>query len=217
LNLISKNDLIKFKGFLTHSGHTYLAKSKSEILNIHKDTISKMSALKERYKVDYPELLVSIGDTPSCSLAEDFEGVDEIRPGNFVFYDVMQFKLGSCKVEDIAVAMACPVIARHPERNEIVIYGGAIHFSKEYILDENKNKNFGLIVSINDETWSEPIEGAYLSSLTQEIGIIKANKNFVEAINVGTLIGVLPVHSCLTANCMKSYTTFNNEVINVFS
>jgi len=33
--------------------------------------------------------------------------VDEIRPGNFVFYDLMQYRIGSCSVGQIAVAMAC--------------------------------------------------------------------------------------------------------------
>ncbi len=76
-------------------------------------------------------LKLSVGDTPGCSLLPDFPGVDEIRPGNFVFYDAEQLEIGSCASNQIAVALACPIVARHPERNEVVLYGGAIHLSKE--------------------------------------------------------------------------------------
>ena len=67
-----------------------------------------------------------MGDTPAATLCTNFNGVDEIRPGNFVFYDLMQHSLGVCAIEDIAVKMVCPVIAKHVSRNEIVIFGGAV-------------------------------------------------------------------------------------------
>ena len=92
---LAKSNRLKFKGFITHSGHTYSADSQEEILDIYKDTVEKMNYLKDRYREAWPELIISIGDTPSCSLVEDFTGVDEIRPGNFIFYDLMQFSLGS--------------------------------------------------------------------------------------------------------------------------
>ena len=83
---------LDFKGFLGHSGHTYYCKSKEEILTIHNKSLETMRQLRERYSEKYPDLLISIGDTPGCSLAANFSGTDEIRPGNFVFYDLMQLE-----------------------------------------------------------------------------------------------------------------------------
>ena len=51
----------------------------------------------------------------------------------------------SNSVEQIAVAMACPVVAVHKERNEVVIYGGGIHFSKERLEDEKEGTIYGRI------------------------------------------------------------------------
>jgi D-serine deaminase-like pyridoxal phosphate-dependent protein len=210
---LSTSGRLKFKGFLTHSGHTYSADSQEEILDIYKDTVEKMNGLKDRYKETWPELTISIGDTPSCSLVDDFTGVDEIRPGNFIFYDLMQYSLGSCTLEQIAVVLACPVVGKSLQRNEVTIYGGAVHFSKDFLYKSNGEHLFGYIVRISEKEWSKPIAGAYLANLSQEHGIIRAPREIIEMINIGDVLGVLPVHSCLTANLMKGYITLEGEVI----
>ena len=96
-----------------------------------------MRNLKEKFIKKFPKLIVSVGDTPSCSVAENFLGVDEIRPGNFVFYDLTQNMIGSNNISQVAVAMACPIVALHKDRQEIVIYGGGIHFSKDKMVEKN--------------------------------------------------------------------------------
>jgi D-serine deaminase-like pyridoxal phosphate-dependent protein len=213
LDFISRSNRLKFKGFLTHSGHTYTADSREEILDIYKDTVRKMNYLKEQYREAWPELTISIGDTPGCSIAEDFAGVDEIRPGNFVFYDLMQYSLGTCTLEQIAVALACPVVGKNVQRNQIIVYGGAIHFSKDFLYKSSGERIFGYVVRLSEKEWSKPVPGAYLASLSQEHGIIHATKEFIEEIKIGDILAVLPVHSCLTANLMKGYLTLEGEVI----
>lgn len=146
LEKLKENNHLAFKGFLTHTGHTYGARSTNEIFSRHFDALLKLKKLKNHYKKDYPNIEISIGDTPSASICGNFDGVDEIRPGNFVFYDLMQHKLGVCEIDDIAVRMMCPVVAKHVSRNEIVIYGGAIHFSKETILNTDGKPSFGKMI-----------------------------------------------------------------------
>ena len=213
LNKTKNSELINFRGFLTHAGNTYQAKSRKEISDIHFDSIQKMQKIKVYFRNDFPELQISIGDTPSCTLLEDFHGVDEIRPGNFVFYDLMQKNLGVCSNEQIAVVVACPVIARYPERNEIIIYGGAVHLSKEYLLHEDGSKMFGKIVKFNENKWTEPLSGMYLSSLSQEHGTIKVDSSGFDKIRIGEVVGILPVHSCLTANLHKFYLTLSGNIL----
>ena len=33
------------------------------------------------------------------------------------------------------MVIACPVVALHPERKEVIIYGGAVHLSKDNYTD----------------------------------------------------------------------------------
>jgi len=215
LKSLSTSPKIQFVGFLTHSGHSYAAKSKNEIISIHNDTLKKTGIIKERYKKDFPSLIISIGDTPSCSVCNDFSSVDEIRPGNFIFYDVMQYYIGSCTLDQIAVSVACPIVSINNLRNEFVVYCGAIHLSKESISDQNGKNIFGLVVEYNEIGWGKPITDTYISSLSQEHGIIKTTPEFLSKIKTGKIIGILPVHSCLTVFQLKKYLTTSGEDIDI--
>ncbi|MEA2105089.1 MAG: alanine racemase [Candidatus Cloacimonadota bacterium] len=210
---LNHNSLLKFKGFLTHSGQMYDVSSKAEILKIHNETIEKLLAIKNKF-TNSDDLILSIGDTPSCSIADSFPGIDEIRPGNFVFYDIMQEQIGSCEFSQIAVTLACPVVSKNADRNEIVVYGGGSHLSKEYIRRSSDNeKVFGYIVKFDANSWSEPIPDSYVCRLSQEHGIVKISDTEFQNIQIGDVIGILPVHSCLTANLMKKYLSLDGEVI----
>lgn len=213
LEMIQKSPLLQFKGFLSHTGHTYQANSTHDIHSRHFDALLKMKALRSRYINEWPEMIISLGDTPSCSICDNFDRVDEIRPGNFVFYDLMQFKLGTCKLSDIAVRMVCPVVAVHPSRNEVVIYGGAVHFSKESITNIDGKPLYGRIV-VNDNGNKILLdEKNYLHSLSQEHGILKTTPRELRFFKPGLLVEIIPVHSCLTANLMKEYLTDEDEII----
>jgi len=139
LALSRDSDRLNFIGFLGHAGQTYKCRSREEINNVHNEALSKLVEVKQRFLSEYPNIIASYGDTPSCSVAEDFNGIDEIRPGNYAFYDLMQVQIGSCNYLQIAVAMACPVVAIHKEQNELIIYGGGIHFSKDRMQEDGKN------------------------------------------------------------------------------
>jgi len=211
LDLLKSSKRLIFLGFLSHAGHTYHAKSTEEIETIMSDSIRKLLALKTFLRTDFPLLQISYGDTPSCSIAKGFDGIDEIRPGNFVFFDEMQHQLGVCKREDIAVALACPVVAKHSGRNEIVIHGGAVHLSKESITDETGENYYGIAVALNNYNWNVSDVIGKVTKLSQEHGIIKPDD--IDKIKIRDMIAVLPIHSCLTANLMKEFTTTNGQII----
>ncbi|OPZ96846.1 MAG: D-threo-3-hydroxyaspartate dehydratase [Bacteroidetes bacterium ADurb.Bin408] len=198
LKLLNKNKHLSFKGFLTHAGHTYTAGSPKKITAIYNHAFKVMNALKNKYIGDYPELVISYGDTPSCSIVQTLNKFDEYRPGNFVFYDVMQKYIGSCTNNDIAVVLACPVVSINKQRNEIVVHGGAIHLSKDYII-KNDTPVFGEMVLFDGDKWFIHEGNAFVRSLSQEHGIIKGNERLCRKIKPGHVVGILPVHSCLSA------------------
>lgn len=213
LEISEDSDKLKFKGFLGHAGHTYHCSSKEEIIEIQKKSLNEMQMLKKRYVEIYPDIIISTGDTPGCSISEDFSGTDEIRPGNFVFYDLMQLQLGSNAEEDIAVAMACPIVSIHKERNEMIIYGGGIHFSKESCENEADGIIFGKVVENKTDGWGNFIPGMYIKSLSQEHGIVTVPEEEISKYKIGDILMILPVHSCMTADCIKGYVTFDDRKI----
>ncbi len=217
VQIISKSKKLSLAGLLTHAGHTYHATSIEKIKAIYRDTIDKLYELKLFLRrKGYEGILLSIGDTPACSVVSDFSEVDEIRPGNFVFYDVTQYLLGSCKEEHIAVALAAPVVAKHPTRGEIVVHGGAIHLSKDSVKLEDGTPIYGLVSlpkDSKDNPWGKSLKDSYVKSLSQEHGVVKIRKDYFDKINIGDIIFILPVHSCLTANLMRSYLSTEGRVI----
>lgn len=212
LNKIDTNPYINFIGFLGHAGHTYNCRTKQDIIEIHKKSLDIMNNLKQKYIIQFPNLIISLGDTPSCSVAENFSGVNEIRPGNFVFYDLTQNLIGSNSTSQIAVAMACPIVALHKNRSEIVVYGGGVHLSKDR-LNDKEGLVFGRVVRKTENGWGDLVPNTYVKSLSQEHGIISVPKDEINNYKIGDYLMILPVHSCTTSNLMKSYSTFDGQEI----
>ena len=158
------------------------------------------------------DLQISVGDTPGCSLLPAFHDVDEIRPGNFVFYDAEQLEIGSCSQGQISVALACPIVAVHPDRDEVVLYGGAIHLSKEAFLHEGK-PSYGLAALPSDTGWGELLPGCSISRVSQEHGILSVPHSMLTSFKPGDLVMVIPTHSCLTAHLMRRYLTLDGHTI----
>lgn len=209
------SDKLQFTGFLSHAGHAYHTNAITDILKIRNDENLAMLQLKAHYIGSHPDIIASIGDTPSCSLVDHFSGIDEIRPGNFVFYDLMQLSFGSCSPGQIAVAVACPVVALHKNRNEMVIYGGGVHLSKDMI-QINQNSVYGQVVEKEGDDWGNPISEMIVKRLSQEHGIVSLPEKQHGKYNIGDLVYVLPVHSCMTADIYSQYITTEGKAIERF-
>ncbi|MCF1752303.1 alanine racemase [Mariniradius sediminis] len=210
LRTAKKSDKLKFRGFYLHAGHTYYEKDKEAVYD---QTRAALGMLKAKYRSEYPKLVTRTGDTPGCAVMEDFGDIDEMGPGNFVFFDMMQVALGSCTREEVAVALAVPVVDIQKERGEILVHGGGVHLSKDYLPEPDGGKNFGEVVFLTETGWTIPKERSFLKSISQEHGLIKASSELLKSVKIGDVLGILPIHSCMTADCMESYLSIGGEVI----
>jgi D-serine deaminase-like pyridoxal phosphate-dependent protein len=208
---IRRTPNLSLAGVLTHASQTYRASNKAEATAVYEEVTPRLQGVQRLLRQQGIDALISIGDTPGCSLVDSFAGVDEIRPGNFVFYDLMQWEIGACTEDEIAVAVACPVVAKHPDRRQLILYGGAVHFSAQFLYDENKRPLFGRLTHLTENGWSPVIPGANLVALSQEHGIAQVEQPFFDSVQVGDLVAVLPVHSCLTVDLLPYYLTLDGE------
>jgi len=199
-----RGSLLTLRGVLTHAGHSYKEHTAEAVRALYDETVVRLSHVRGRLAAaGYDGLELSLGDTPCCSLVEDFSAVDEIRPGNFPYYDVMQAEIGSCGLDDIAAVVACPVVSTYPARNQVVIYGGGVHLSKEFITDRQGRKNFGWLALPTDSGWEVLLDRSYVTSLSQEHGVLQVDAADFDRLRVGDLVLVLPVHSCMSADLLK--------------
>lgn len=204
---------LTFKGVLMHAGHSYSARSQEAILDIHQRCMQHVEWLHRCLDQDFPDLIFSYGDTPTCSVAKAFPGIHELRPGNFVFYDMAQVQIGSCTVDQVAVALASPVVGKQADDQTVILYGGGIHLSKDRITIEDGQRNFGRMVRFTSTGWDVLPPHCYLKSISQEHGVAVLDNEVFKTIEVGDILGILPVHSCMTADLMKSYQTDEKEII----
>ena len=214
IELITKTNNLSFSGFLTHAGHSYKAKP-SEIELLNAMAIFEVVELKKRWINRFPQITISYGDTPTSVLASNFDGVDELRPGNFTFFDMQQSSRGVCSPSSIAVALVCPVIAVYADECKAVIWGGAVHLSKDSYLLRSGEASFGAVCNVNsDLSWSSPIDGLFLESVSQEHGVVRAkNSQLLRNLKEGDLVAILPAHSCLTADTMGEYLVLGEGMV----
>ena len=215
MRIANRSDKLNFKGFYIHAGHTYHA-DPAGIHRIHEQTKSALKMLKDKYFDEFPSLTTRIGDTPSCSLESDFDGVDEIGPGNFVFYDLTQVHIGSCNKSDIGIALAAPVVDIKKTKHEILIHGGGVHLAKDVLTYPDGSQNFGEVVVFNGQGWDIPETPSFLKSISQEHGLVNATDELLSKVKVGDIIGILPVHSCMTADCMRGFLGLSGEKLDHF-
>ncbi len=219
-SVVRQSPFLNLKGILVHDGHTYSAAGPKEVRAIFETSFRSLSGALEVLKArGFPGLELSIGDTPTCSVLESFPApISEIRPGTFIFYDLTQAAVGVCRIDDIAAAVACPVISKHPERGEIILYGGGVHISKEFLRNKDGSTYYGRISRLNEHQtgWMNPLPEVSLISLSQEQGIIRGSSLFIESVELGDTLIVLPIHACLTANLYEDFQVLGEGTISKF-
>ncbi len=133
---------------------------------------------------------VSLGSTPTAIFAGEVDGVTEIRPGTYVFYDRMQARLGACSLEECAATVTVTVVSR-PSEDLVIIDGGSKTFATDVPPDKKplNLKGFGHVVGHSD---------AVLERLTEEHGMLRVTGE--HDLGIGDTISVIPNHVCSTVN-----------------
>jgi D-serine deaminase-like pyridoxal phosphate-dependent protein len=202
---------LNFAGILTHAGHSYDVSPKEEILQVARHERDSMIELADRLRSEGIEVpIVSIGSTPTINHIDHLDGIDEVRPGNYIFFDAFQASLGSCGFEDTALTVLGAVIHRDRTRRRLVVDAGAIALSKDRgPVGIDPSCGYGHVLDLEgDETRMR------VTSLSQEHGEIQApNDEIFDRFRVGSRVRILANHSCLTAAQHSHYNVLENGEI----
>ena len=209
--LITDAPNLRFAGILTHAGHSYHARSHEELRAIagrERDVMTEFAARLRDEGLEVP--CVSVGSTPTMTHVEHLDGVDEARPGNYIFFDAFQATLGSCGFSDCALTVLASVVHRDRARRKVVLDAGAIALSKDRgAHDLDASCGFGRVLDLAGRD-----TGLRVESLSQEHGAVQADAEAaLERLRVGTRVRVLANHSCLTAAQHTHYHVLEGERI----
>lgn len=195
---IARSEAARFQGLLTHAGHSYHARDAEDIRRVAAEESACLSRFRAILASEgLGETPRSIGSTPTASVVQRFDDCDEVRPGNYVFYDAFQATIGSCALADCAVSVLTTVVGSYPERGAIIVDAGALALSKDRGPDHvDPEFGYGLVCDLELRPLPMKIE-----ALSQEHGKISAHTH----VPVGARLRIVPNHSCLTAAMYDRY------------
>ena len=197
---MARSPSVRFRGLLTHAGHSYNARTVDEILSVAAEETACLTRFRLKLSMN---VIRSVGSTPTASVVDRFKDVDEVRPGNYVFYDAFQATIGSCTRADVAVSVLATVVGSYPERRQAIIDAGALALSKDLGPNHIDTKSgYGIVCDL--ELRPLPM---HLGALSQEHGKLEA----AAPPAVGTQLRIIPNHSCLTAAMYDVYHVIANR------
>lgn len=178
---------LQYEGLLTHAGHSYGASSPEQVREIGLQEAECL--LNSAQELPAGAGGISVGSTPTVRVSGAVPGVTEIRPGNYVFCDATQVRLGVATPERCALRVFARIVSR-PAPDRLVIDAGA----KTLALDKGAHgtdavAGFGLIVGHED---------AVIERLSEEHGVIRIPE--ASPLQAGDLLEIIPNHSCPVAN-----------------
>lgn len=196
---------VEFAGVFTHAGHSYQCRSLAEVQGVAEEerlaVVSAADTLKDRgVACD----IVSVGSTPTALHAASVEGITEVRAGVYVFNDLFQAVLQSCKINDIAVSVLSTVISHDKLRNRILIDAGGLALSKDRsTASTDHDAGYGrLINDMGEDVFTD----LYITDTHQEHGEIRSRNPLpFDQLPVGARVRVLPNHSCMTSAMYDRY------------
>lgn len=208
---IAQSASLRFQGLLTHAGHSYNVRSREEVARIAAEETAALSRFRALLAPEgWSEVVArSIGSTPTTSVVTSFSDCDEVRPGNYVFYDAFQATLGSCTLADCAVSVLATVIGSYPERGNLLIDAGALALSKD-LSPDHLDPRFGYGLVCDLQLRPLPLR---LIALSQEHGKIEADPAAIRQLPVGARVRVVPNHSCLTAALFDRYHVVEGSAV----
>jgi len=203
-----------FNGLLTHAGHAYKVTSREELLNIADQERDVTVAFAERLRTEGIAVpAVSVGSTPTMSVVQHLEGVQEMRPGNYVFHDRTQVALGSCDIADCAVTVLTAVVSRQPGSSHVVVDAGALALSHDPgPVQLDSVPGMGAVVVETNPLAIHP--SLLVVSISQEHGIIQGTApEDLAGLKVGSRVRILPNHACLTVALFDEYAVLRGEEV----
>lgn len=192
---------LKFRGLLSHAGHGYGAASEGEMEAVAATEARLLRTLAGRCKekgVAVEE--ISVGATPTARFSLQQEGITELRPGNYIYYDRTQVGLGAASWSDCALTVLARVVSR-PAGDRIVLDCGSKTLTNDLARGMGPTPGYGAVLRAVDA--DAPDETLLVDRLSEEHAVVKVLGG-ESRLEPGDLVRVVPNHSCVVSNLMDT-------------
>ncbi|EGZ25687.1 hypothetical protein PHYSODRAFT_484736 [Phytophthora sojae] len=207
---IDKTSSLEFRGLLSHAGLGYRCKSVAECSEVAETERQIMARIKETLVANgFAVPIVSVGSTLTEPARKNFEGITEIRPGNYVFLDRTPVRMGLFTVQDVALTILATVVdagskvlssdgARSAGDFGSSCYGLAF-YEKDFervVKEPTQNKTL-----LDD---GQELICFEVTSLSEEHGWVKKIDG-IPSSAIGERLVIVPNHSCVVSNLTNQF------------
>jgi D-serine deaminase-like pyridoxal phosphate-dependent protein len=184
---------LKLKGLLSHAGHAYAAASEQEVSAIAAREAALLTGIKEKAAARGIALEeISVGATPTARFSARLDGITELRPGNYIYYDRMQVGVGAASWEDCALTVLARVVAR-PAADRLIFDSG----SKTLTNDLARGAAGYGVVQQALQT-AAPDAALTIERLSEEHATVRVTGD--SPLKPGDLVRIIPNHACVVSN-----------------
>jgi D-serine deaminase-like pyridoxal phosphate-dependent protein len=178
---------IRFEGITFYPGH---------IKDLEETGLHALTALNDLLGTILADLraagieprIVSGGSTPTLFRSHEIAGLNEIRPGTYVFNDINTVRSNACAMEDCAAAVHATVVST-ARPGHMIIDGGSKTFSSDR-LSTGSEVTFGHVVEA---------PGARFHKMNEEHGFVDLTHADAE-FRPGDRVRIIPNHICVVVN-----------------
>lgn len=178
---------LAFQGLAFYPGQVKMLDDagRAEMVKVGERVALTLDLLRQ-HSIECP--IVSAGSTPTWMETHLLAGVNEMRPGTYIFNDRNTVASGACGWEDCAVSILANVVST-ARPHQLILDGGSKTFSSDRLADPS-DVTFGRIVE-------DP--AARFHKMSEEHGFVdlsQATRQFA----VGERVRVIPNHVCVAVN-----------------
>ena len=193
---------LRFRGLLSHAGQAYGATSESELRGIAEGEARVMSSLAGQVRslgVEVGE--ISVGATPPIRFTVEQDGITEIRPGNYVYFDRTQVALGAAGWDDCALTVLARVVSK-PAADRIILDSGSKTLTNDLARGFTPAPGYGAVLrSIGGEQTQD--DELVIERLSEEHANVRV-KESAHPLQPGDLVRIVPNHSCVVSNLVDA-------------
>jgi len=199
---------LRLAGLLSHAGHAYGAANRQEAAAIAEDERRTMLAVARRLEAaGLPVPEISVRSTPTVLAAERFDGITEIRPGNYVFMDRSPLRLGLVTWKQVALTVLATVISRNDDY--LIVDAGSKTFSSDAGAHGSAAAG-GFAVGWPLEQFGEAGQERVLVRLSEEHGFVPRSGT---DLSLGACLRFIPNHACPVANLARRLLVRHGDAV----
>lgn len=201
---------LRLCGLLSHAGHGYDAATVDDVAAIARQEAALLDTLAANVRgagIAVEE--ISVGSTPTARFSLKERVVTELRPGNYVFFDLTQVALGAAAKDQCALTVLSTVISR-PAPDRLVLDAGSKTLSSDRARGPDAHAGFGAIRS--DARAHEINQALVVERLSEEHAVVAVIGNDT-TLTPGARVRLLPNHACVVANLTDALQLVDGDTV----